>query len=270
MDKFKKITRKILYIELIILIFLSGLYIVRYFLDIYNTKKQSQLLDNIQIDENIVYEENYNIIEELQEIPSIEIVKTERMLKLEELQKENPDIIAWIEIEGTNINYPVLQGEDNDFYMNHNYKKQSISSGSIFLDKDYSWNHTSSNMLIYGHNMKNGTMFRDLLKYKNKSYYDKHPIIKFTTNTYDCNFEIISAFQSKVYKKTDKDVFKYYFYTNISTEEEFNEYAQNVKKASLYDTGKDAVFGDMLITLSTCAYHTNNGRFVVVGKKVSS
>ena len=263
MDKFKRITKRILYIELIILIFLSELYIIRYFFDTYKTKKQSGLLNEIEIDEGVSKENSEQTEENINE----EIVKTERMLKLEELQKENDEIVAWIEIEGTNINYPVMQGSDNEFYMNHNYKKQSTSSGSIFLDKDYSWSNVSSNMLMYGHNMKNGTMFRDLLKYKNKSYYDSHPNIKFTTNTYDSTFEIISAFQSKVYNKSDKDVFRYYFYTNINTEEEFNEYAENVKKASLYDTGKAASYGDMLITLSTCAYHTKNGRFVVVARK---
>ena len=76
--------------------------------------------------------------------------KTERMIKLEELQKENKDIIGWLQIENSKINYPVLQGEDNSFYMTHNYKKEYTKEGSLFLDKDYDWNLPSTNLLIYG------------------------------------------------------------------------------------------------------------------------
>lgn len=79
---------------------------------------------------------------------------TERMLKVKELQKENADIVGWLEIDDTNINYPVLQGEDNDYYLKHNYKYEYISTGSIFLDKDYDWNKPSENLLIYGHRNK--------------------------------------------------------------------------------------------------------------------
>lgn len=78
--------------------------------------------------------------------------KTERMLMLEELQKENSDIIGWLEIPGSNISYPVLQGEDNEFYVTHNYKKEYSKNGSLFLDKDYDWSLPSSNLLIRGHN----------------------------------------------------------------------------------------------------------------------
>ena len=259
--KLKKTTIKIFYICSIILMFFSALYIIKYFYNAHSTQKQSELLNEIEIapiveapNENT---ENDNIID-----------KPERILKLEELQKENPEIVAWIEIENTNINYPVLQCSNNDFYMNHNYQKKYASSGSLFLDKDYSWNSKNSNLLIYGHNMKDGTMFQNLLNYSSQSYYYAHPNIRFTTNAYDANFEIISAFRSRVYNQSDTNVFKYYYYTNIKSEEEFNEYAKNVKQASLYDTGKQISSGDTLITLSTCSYHTNNGRFVVVAKKV--
>ncbi len=253
---------KIIYILLIILIIVSVLYIAKYYYDMLNSKKDSNSINEVQV------HENEEISTQNQEIPNINLTnKTERMLKLEELQKENSDIIGWLEIENTSINYPVLQGSDNDFYLRHNYKKEYSINGSIFLDKDYSWSPPGSNLLIYGHNNKNHTMFQELLKYTDISFYEEHPIIKFTTNNEDANFEIIAVFKSKVYYKSEKNVFKYYYFINGKTEDEYNQFVQNVKNASLYDTGKTAKYGEQLITLSTCSYHTTDGRFVVVAKK---
>ena len=185
------------------------------------------------------------------------------MEKLESLQKQNSDIIGWIQIENTNINYPVVQGKDNNYYLNHNYKKKYSANGSIFLDKNYSWNPPSSNLLIYGHH----STFKDLLKYQNKKFYSQHPIIRFTTNKEDANYEIIAVFKSKVYYQSEKNVFRYYYFIDANNEEEYNEFVANSKKSSLYDTEKTANYGEQLLTLSTCSYHTKDGRFVFVAKK---
>ena len=97
--------------------------------------------------------------------------KSDRIEKVKELQKENSDIVAWIEIEGTNINYPVLHTTNNDFYLNYNYKKEETLAGSLFLDKDFDIKNGSSNYLIYGHRNKQGLMFEDLLKYAKEDFY---------------------------------------------------------------------------------------------------
>ena len=194
--------------------------------------------------------------------------KTERQLQIEELQKENKDIVGWIEIVGTNINYPVLQGEDNDYYLTHNYKHEKISSGSIFLDKDYDFNKPSENLLIYGHRNTKGLMFEDLINYKNQDYYTQHPTIRFTTSKEDNEYEIISAFNSRVYYQDETNVFRYYYFVNAESISDYKDYVNNVKQASLYDTGKTAIYGDQLLTLSTCDYSQKNGRFAVVAKKV--
>lgn len=216
-------------------------------------KQESDLLNTIEI-------------EETQVTPQ----KTERMLQIEKLQEQNSDIVGWIEVEGTNINYPVLQGEDNSYYMNHNYKKEENTYGSIFLDKDYDWSIPSSNLLLYGHNLQNGELFHDILNYKDKSYYEEHPVIRFTTEKEDSEFEIISAFYSRVYYKSETNVFRYYYFINADNEEEYNEFIENAKESSIYDTGKTAEYGDQLITLSTCSYHTEDGRFAVVARKNKS
>ncbi len=254
---------KFIYFILIIISIFSTIYIIKYFFDIYKSKKQSSLLNEIKLDENTAI-----LVEKVSENnDSIVPIKTEKMQKVEELKKINNDIIGWIEITNTDINYPVLQGKDNDFYMNHNYEGEKSKAGAIFLDKDYDWNIPSSNLLIYGHNMKNSTMFQNLLKYNRIDFYYEHPIINFTTTTEDSEFEILAAFYSKVYYQSDKNVFRYYNFINAGNEQEYNSFVQNAKNASLYDTGINAQYNDQLITLSTCSYHTTDGRFVVVGKK---
>ena len=271
----KNIFIRIIYILLSLLIIFMCVYILNCYIDKYNAKQQSTLLDNMTIDESLIIndqqdekkpeEDTINIEDSKDDITTPQ--KSERMLKLEELKKQNPDIIGWLEIENTNINYPVLQGTDNSYYMNHNYKKKQTKSGSIFLDKSYSWSTPSDNLLMYGHNMSNGTMFQNLLKYKSKSFYNNHPTIRFTTDTEDVYYDIISVFESKVYNKSDKNVFRYYQFIDAKNENEYNDFIANAKKISLYDTGQTAEYGDQLLTLSTCAYHTKNGRFAVVAKK---
>ena len=268
----RKVIYFLIYTILAILITLSIIYIINIFLDKKQAIQESKLLDKIEINENQV---NETITEEIVNESTQENIeetinqKNERILKVQKLQEENPDIVGWLEIEGTSINYPVLQGNDNEYYMTHNYKKQKSKNGSIFLTKDYNWSIPSSNLLIYGHNLSNGTMFQELLKYEKEDFYKKHPIIRFTTNKEDAEYEIISAFKSRVYYKSEKNVFRYYYFVNAKTEAEYNEFVQNAKKASLYNIDKTAQYGEQLITLSTCSYHVEDGRFAVVGRKTT-
>ena len=195
--------------------------------------------------------------------------KTERTVKLEELYDKYKNVVAWIEIPNTNINYPVVQAEDNDYYLDHTYKKTYSSRGSIFLDKDVSFERPSDNFLVYGHRSKSGTMFEGLLQYENESFYQSHKIINFSTLEEDAEYEILAVFRSKVYNKSDIGVFRYYFFINAENEDEYNSFISNAKKSSIYETGVNASYGEQLLTLSTCAYHTKDGRFVVVAKKKS-
>ena len=253
MDKKKKIY-KVIYIILITLIIASIIYIVYLIMLKKEAKEESELLNTIEVEKEnetligISNDTEINIKENKEE-------KTERMIQVQKLKEENSDIVGWLEIEGTSINYPVLQGTDNEFYMTHNYKKEKSKNGSIFLNKDYDWNIESNNLLIYGHNINNGTMFQELLKYENEDYYKKHPIILFTTEDEEKKYEIIS-------------VFKYYFFINPKTEYEYKDYIENIKKISIYNIENTAKYGEELISLSTCSYHIKDGRFVVVGKEM--
>ena len=262
---FKSNNKKIAYIIFTILMILSVSYIIYFIALKIEARQESNLLNSVEI-ENVHNEITVDITNQVDNEKS-EPEVTERMLKVRELQKENANIVGWIEIEGTRINYPVLQGEDNEYYLDHNYKGEKTANGSIFLNKDYDWSVPCTNMLIYGHNMKNGEMFTDLIKYQSKDYYINHPKIRFTTANEDVEYEIFSVFKSRVYYKSETNVFRYYNFINAENEEEYNEFVKNAKASSIYDTGITANYGDDLITLITCSYHVDDGRFVVIGKK---
>ena len=274
----KKSKMRIIYAFLILVIILSIIYIVEYILLKKEVLEESELLNNYNKVEFIVndFMKNEIISNDLLQkigIASGEykqnvIQKTERISKLNKIREQNSDIVGWLEIEGTSINYPLLQGNDDKYYMNHNYKKQKSKNGSIFLTSEYNWDIPSDNLLIFGHNLNNGTMFQELLKYSNEAFYKKHQTIRFTTMEDDAEYEIISVFKSRVYYKSEKNVFRYYYFVNANNEEEYNEFVKNAKKASLYNIDATAKYGEQLITLSTCSYHVKDGRFAVVAKKI--
>lgn len=188
------------------------------------------------------------------------------------LYTANPDIIGWIKIKGTRINYPVMQTQnDPEFYLRRNFKKEYSVSGTPFMDAMSDIFIPTCNWTIYGHHMKDGTMFKDLVKYADYEFYKKHKYIKFDTiyKGGQGTYEVVAAFYTQIYSSED-NVFKYYQYPGITTEAEFTEYVNGIKKMSEYNTGVEVQYGDQLITLSTCNYHVGDGkgRFAVVAKRI--
>ncbi len=248
-------TKKVVLVLLVIIAICSTILYIKVkadkHLDDKEQEKISQVLDTIDVP-----------------VEEVTPVVTERQLQVMELQQENSEVVGWLEIEGTNINYPVCQAKDNDYYLTHTYKKEKNVNGSLFLDKDYDFTKPSSNLLIYGHRNKKGLMFDELIKYKQESFYKEHQTIRFTTAEEDAEYEIISAFKSRVYYQDETDVFRYYYFVDANNRKEYDEFVTNAKKASLYDTGVTAEYGDQLITLSTCDYEVKDGRFAVVAKKI--
>lgn len=186
---------------------------------------------------------------------------------VKELKQMNDDFVGVLSIPDTIINYPVMYTKGEDYYLRRSFDKKQSDAGTLFIDKHNTIDPIDDNIIIYGHNMKNGTMFHELLNYKKESYYQEHKYIYFNKVDNSEKYEIISVFYSKVYYETD-NVFKYYKFYNASNEEELNDYIKNIKELSLYNTNVDAKLGDKFITLSTCEYSQENGRFVVIGKKV--
>ena len=182
----------------------------------------------------------------------------------------NEDMAAWIQIPGTNIDYPVMwtpQDENEYLYKDFNGKKNQ--NGSLILDTDSCLEPLTTNLIIHGHNMKSGAMFGNLTDYEGESYYKEHKEIILYTEGVQRKYEVIAAFRSQVYRKTDQ-VFKFYKFFQADTQEEFDDFYNNIKALSLYDTGVTAQFGDHFLTLSTCVYHVEQGRFVVVAKEVEN
>ena len=196
-------------------------------------------------------------------------VVTENMQKVINLKQENEDIIGWIQIDNTIIDYPVLQATDNNYYLTRNYKKEKSKYGSIFAKSECDIKNNNSNVIIYGHNMKDEQMFNTLLKYENKNFYDEHKEIKIATESEESKYSIISVFKSRVFYQDEKDVFRYYNYTKFDNEEEYNTFIKKCKEIQLYDTGVSAQYGEQLVTLITCEYSQVNGRMIVVAKKES-
>ena len=193
----------------------------------------------------------------------------EQMLGVDEnpykkLAEINPDFVGWISVEGTQINYPVMQSKDNpDYYLNHSFEKEYSRFGVPYLDGDGIIGQ-SNNLIVYGHHMKGGSMFAELVKYSHHEFWHEHQYIEFNTIGTKGRYEVVAAFAYD----TNKEEFNYTYFTDMD-EDEFAEYVCEVEHRSVYDTEINAEYGDELLTLSTCEYSHVNGRFVVVAKRVA-
>ena len=237
-----------------LIIFICGVSYLSYYF--YNKNKDKNKIEEIN---NEITESNEALTE----------LSTANIEKVKEYKEINNDVIGWIKIEDTKIDFPLLQNENNNYYLTHDYKNESNKYGSIFLKHECDINDTNSNLLIYGHNMKDEEMFNCLLNYQNKDYYEQHKTIKITTENEEREYEIVSVFKSRIFYKNEKNVFRFYYTFGFKNENEYNNYIENVKGIQLYDTGITANYGEQLVTLITCEYSQQNGRMVVVGKRIT-
>ena len=180
----------------------------------------------------------------------------------------NKDLIGWLKIADINIDYPVMQSGDNEYYLRRDFDEEYDKNGCLFLDYQCDILSGNTNWIIYGHNMQSGKMFGQLDKYSDEEYYKAHPKFEFDTIYEKGVYEIVYVFRSKIYNE-DAVVFKYYQFIDANSEVEFNSNMTEMEKLSLYDTGITPKYGDKLLTLSTCDYLENNGRFVIVARKIN-
>ncbi len=185
------------------------------------------------------------------------------------LLEKNEDTIGWITIDGTNIDLPIVQGEDNYYYLEHDFYGVENPAGTIFMDyrNVLTQNERSDNIVIHGHNQYDKTMFGDLAKYKDIDFYKENPTFTMSTLYDEEEYKIIGYFVSD--SDTDlENVFDYWNVLNFNTEDEFNAYINEVNSRSYMHNDIDVVYGDELITLSTCSTEFSSSRFVVVARKV--
>lgn len=187
------------------------------------------------------------------------------------LLQENSDLAAWLMIEGTEVDYPVLYTPNEpEYYLRKAFDGSYALSGSLFIGADCVPDGT--NIIIYGHNMKDGSMFGGLDSYADEDYAREHPEIIYDLIQPDGSYErltftVMAAFYSQVYQVDEENVFRYYYATDLSDPQDFRQYVEQILSASLYDLGVTAKYGDRLLTLSTCSYYTEAGRFVVVARQ---
>lgn len=187
----------------------------------------------------------------------------ENNINMNKLYEQNEDIVAWIKIDNSNINYPIMQTIKNtNYYLRKNFYKEYSYYGTPYLSEQCNIN-SSDNLIIYGHHIKGFKMFGELEHYKNKEYYDKHKTINIYTLNDERKYEIIYVFRTFTNTKFD-----YYNYINFNDESEFNTFNSKCKELAFFDTQIQCNYGDKFITLSTCDYTSENARFVVIAKQI--
>ncbi|MGG7161213.1 class B sortase [Clostridium baratii] len=197
------------------------------------------------------YKESKNTYEKVRE------VKNNSNNFSEELIKINEDYKMWLEVPNTNIDYPVVQGEDNDFYLNHDFDKKKSSSGAIFID--YKNNiDKDKNIIIYGHNMKNKSMFQNLMKFKDEEFWKENNKIILTIDGKRYEYEIFSSYISNA-----KDID---LKTNFENDDEYLKYIDDIKKRSIFHRDMNIKSNDRIITLSTCSYEKDDARMIIHGR----
>ena len=177
------------------------------------------------------------------------------------LRKQNSDVAAWLYSDGTAIDYPVVKGSNNSYYLNHLYNKESNRSGALFIDSNCNRNLRSRNTVIYGHHMGEGSMFASLLEYKNQSYFDQHPTMQLFTASKDYDIEIFAAF-------TTSDHYDDVARLKFSGNGDFMSYVNACIKKSDISTSVDVSAGDSIVTMVTCSYDYDNTRYLVMGRLV--
>lgn len=257
--------KKIILILLIVILAISSYFFIK---EIVENKKEKDIYEDLQ---KIVQEQTNSTNEneftgDLKNETSNMSSKNQSNYNLENISKINSDTIGWIKIDGTNIDYPVMQNKD--YYLHKNIYKNYSSHGTPYL-AEYCNLNTSDNLIIYGHHMNDNTMFSQLEYYKQYNFYKNHKYIKFyildNGQTVENIYEIVIAFKTVAYSSKG---FKYYNYTKFYNVGEFNSFVDNCRNLQFYNTSTSTNYGDKFITLSTCEYSQKNGRMVVVAKKI--
>ena len=271
--------KKAIYIAVIVILILtfcvSAFLVGRYVVE---GKKQEQLYDNLSEIKNQAQTVTQTAPKETpsteteQSKPGFEVITEPTaeggiLLDYAELYKMNPDLVGWIQIEGTKIDYPVMQTpEYPDYYLYRDFDRQASVRGSIYVREECDVDKPSDNETIYGHHMADGSMFAALNAYTDKSAWDYNSLIFFDTLKERHVYQIFSVF------KTSANIgegFSYHQFVDAEDEADFDDFVSTCKKLAFYDTGITPKYGDKIICLSTCEYTLNNGRLVVAAVRIS-
>lgn len=266
-DSTKEIIRKIIFfVALIVLIvcgvILGGRFIERQKSDgTYNELNQWKTeMENM---ENT--EENWDKIKA--QYPDVDFPEGMN-IKWARLYAANQDFVGWINIPGTNISYPIVQGKDNAEYLYLDFNRQDTNYGNPFMDYRNDIQDLDKNTIIYGHHMRDNMIFAPLKEYKSTSTFQKSPIIELSTLYDDYTFKIYGVFFTNAYPEQNNGYVFNFMHTSFGSNDNFMEYIEQVDMRKLYTTGVDIKPTDKIITLNTCAYEFTEARLVVIGRLV--
>lgn len=239
---------------LIILIY-AGIEIIKWYID---NNYNDEIMENISEAVTIIDESSDESTNEVEENIITETIKYK--VDFEQLKEANSDTVAWLKVNNTNIQYPVVKTNDNSYYLTHNFEQKSNKAGWVFADYRNEFDGTDKNIVIYGHNMKNGSMFGTLKKILNSSWYnnEENKYITFITENENAIYEVFSVYQIE---KED-----YYIQTSFKDDAEFISFIDTIKSRSIKDFNVDVTNEDNILTLSTCASN-NQYRVVLHAKK---
>lgn len=265
--------RDILYVISIFVLLSSLSYLVYNEYTKYNEKKMMEEV-RLEKERNQEKEESEVVVEpeteEIKETEPEEEQKEKTILpEYEELYEENNDLYGWLKIEGTEVDYPVMHTpQEPNFYIHKNFDKEDSKKGSIYVDGRCG--EDTENLIIYGHNMKDRSMFGSLREYKQKEYYENHKYIEFDTIYEKQRYEIISVSKAIIYydENVPQDEYLFYEHVELDSKEEFDDYMRYMKNNTYYCINNNAEYGDKIITLCTCDYWTENARLLIVAKKI--
>lgn len=183
------------------------------------------------------------------------------------LYAQYPDLIGWLRIEGTQIDLPVMQTADNEYYLHHNIDGEEDKSGTLFLDYRGDVLKPSANLIIYGHNMKNGSMFGELKQYLEAEFSSGHSVIQFDTIYEKQTYQLAAVCLSEVgYQDDGRN--RYYNFIEAENAEDFQDFLEEVRETAVFDNTQDVSESDELLTLSTCNSYVEDGRLFLVAKKI--
>lgn len=234
----------------IVVILLIGIMLISSFF-IYKNRKEDKKQESIfeEIKDISVNEENKQ--------------NTGSEIDIQKLYEKNSDVVGWLRIDNTTIDYPVMQTKDRpDFYLRRNFYKEYSYLGTPYLAESCDIGK-SDNLIIYGHHINGEKMFGELEKYRKQEFYESHKKIKFYTKDEKAEYQILAVFRTVAHTG-----FSYYKFVNSEDKQEIDTFVSKCKALSFYQIEENAEYGDKFITLSTCDYTKQNGRFVVVAKKV--
>lgn len=239
-------TFRIIFIVALIVFVVSAAMLIYYFI-LYH--KGSSEYENLQ---------QYVTVE--QEVSTTDTEETQEGLNVdfEALQALNPDCVGWIYFENLDISYPIMQSEDNDYYLRRTFEKQHVTAGSIFMDYQNASDFSDENTFIYGHNMKDKTMFGKLNEYAEKDFYQKNPNFYIYAPGYIYRYDVFSCYVGAV---AEEDIFSLSF----ASEEEYQKYLDMIQGKAAYDTGVEVTAEDRIVTLMTCNTAGQDYRFFVHG-----